>query len=349
MSAAAAGALTSIPVLCFGVGALAAPATGRRLGVEAALVAALATICLGTLVRAAGGETLLFLGTVVAGGGIAVGNVVVPAIIRGRLPRHVGPLMGAYTSLLGVGAAVAGGLAVPLARAVGWRGSLAAWAAPAALAIAVGGVALVRDRGPEIGLRGGAGRTATLLRSGLAWSVLFFFGLQSALFYSGLSWLPSILHGRGMGHTEAGVLLAVYAVVGVPASISAPIVAARVADQRLLLVGFAAVELLGVAGLLAFTRGSVVWVVVWAIGQGGSFALSLTIVVLRSPSARRAAELSAMAQAGGYALAALGPLLVGVLHDVTGGWSAALAFLLALGAPTLWAGLVAGRARFVPE
>jgi MFS transporter, CP family, cyanate transporter len=347
MSTAVAGLLTSLPVLCFGLGALAAAPLARRLGGEAALVLALAPVCAGTLLRAAGSTGALFVGTVLAGAGIAVANVLVPAVIKGRFPSRVGPLMGAYTALLGTGAALAGGLAVPTERALGWQSSLALWSAPVAVAVVVLGAAVLRDDAP-VNVRGGVGDARALLRNRLAWQLTLYFAIQSAIFYSGLTWLPSILRDHGFSPATAGALNSVYALVGIPASLLAPVLATRVRDQRVLVVAFALLEPVAVAGLLLAPGAAAGWVPVFALGQGGSFALALTLLVLRSPDARRSAELSGMAQAIGYSIAALGPLLVGVLHAAEGGWTAPLLFLLALGVPMLAAGIPAGRAHFVP-
>jgi len=347
MSTAVAGLLTSLPVLCFGLGALVAAPLARRRGGEAALVVAVVPICIGTLVRAAGSAGALFAATVLVGVGVAVANVLVPAVIKARFPSRIGPLMGVYTGLLGTGAAVAGGLAVPLEHGLGWQGSLAVWSAPAALALVVLGVAVFRDATPA-SVRGGVGDVRALLRNRLAWQVTVFFGVQSAIFYSGLTWLPSILRDHGFSPTTAGVLNSVYALVGIPASLLAPVLATRRVDQRRLVIGFAGLEPLAIAGLLLAPGAAAAWVPVFAIGQGGTFALTLTLMVLRAPDARRSAELSGMAQALGYTVAALGPFLVGVLHAAEGGWTAPLLFLLALGVPMLAAGIPAGRARFVP-
>jgi CP family cyanate transporter-like MFS transporter len=347
MSSALAGLLTSLPVLCFGVAALTAAPLARRIGGEPALLVALAPICIGTALRAQGSTGALFVGTVFAGAGVAIGNVIVPAVIKSRFPSRIGPLMGMYTAILGTGAAVAGGLAVPLAHVFGWRGSLAAWEVPAALALLVLATALLRDRS-HASIRGGVGDARALLRSRLAWQVTLFFGVQSAIFYAGLTWLPSILRDHGFSPDAAGALNSVYALLGIPASLLSPVLAMRFRDQRPVMLAFAVLEPIGIAGLLLAPGAAALWVPIYALGQGGCFALSLTLMVIRAPDPRRAAELSGMAQAIGYCIAALGPFLVGVLHDATGGWRVPLLFLLALGAPMLLAGWGAARDRLVP-
>jgi CP family cyanate transporter-like MFS transporter len=346
ISSTLAGLLTSLPVLCFGALAVAAPPIARRLGGVGTLIAALAVLTAGTVLRAGGSTALLFAGTALAGAAIAVGNVVVPAVIKGRFPRRIGVLMGLYTAVLNAGAAVAGGLTVPAAHAFGWRAALALWALPALLALLVTALAAVREP-TDADVRGGVGDARTLLHDRLAWQVTLFFGAQSAVFYSGLTWLPSILRDHGFGATTAGALLSVYALAGIPTALAAPVLAARRSDQRSLIAFFAGLEATAVLGLLTAPAADALWVVVFAFGQGGAFALALTLIVLRSPNARRGAELSGMVQAFGYSIAALGPFLVGALHDVEGGWTAPLLLLLALCVPMVAMGLAAGRDRVV--
>jgi MFS transporter, CP family, cyanate transporter len=345
LSAAAAGLLTSAPILCFGLLAPLAPVLVRRLGAERALFLALVPLVVGLLVRADSSVIALFAGTLLAGAGIAVANVVVPSVVKGRF-RRVGLMTGIYVATLGAGAALAAGLTVPIERALGWELALALWALPAATAAAVVGLALIRDRGP-VTARGGSGDAAALLGDGVAWLVTLYFGLQSLLFYVGLAWLPSILRDSGLGAGGAGALLALFALGGIPPSLVVPIVATRMRDQRALAAGVAAVEAVAVAGLLAAPGAAALWVFLFAIGQGAAFSLALTVIILRAPDSKRAAELSGMAQAIGYVLAAIGPFAIGALHDWSGGWDLPLAVLLALTTALAAAGIAAGRARTV--
>jgi cyanate transporter len=345
LSAAAAGLLTSAPILCFGLLAPLAPVVVRRLGAERVLFLALLPLVVGLLVRADSSVTALFAGTLLAGAGIAVANVVVPSVVKGRFGR-VGLMTGIYVATLGAGAAVAAGLTVPIERALGWELALALWALPAAIAAAVLGLAVIGDRGP-VTARGGSGDAAALLGDGVAWLVTLYFGLQSLLFYVVLAWLPSILRDSGLGAGGAGALLALFALGGIPPSLVVPIVATRMRDQRALAAGVAAVEAVAVVGLLGAPGAAALWVFLFAIGQGAAFSLALTVIILRAPDSKRAAELSGMAQAIGYALAAIGPVAIGALHDWSGGWDVPLAVLLALTAPLALAGVAAGRARTV--
>jgi len=348
LSAAAAGLLTTAPVLCFGLFAPAAPLLARRLGGERVLLVALVPIVLGLLLRGVGAASALFAGTLLAGAGIAVGNVIVPAVLKGRFGTRVGLLTGLYTAALSGGAALAAGLTVPISQALDldWPAALAVWAAPAVVALAVLAAALARTGGRARTEPGSSG-AARLLGEALAWQVTVFMGLQSLVFYACLAWLPSILRDDGYRAESAGALLALYAVAGIPASLLVPIAAARAATQRPLVTLMTAAMAAGLCGLLLAPEAAVVWVALLATAQGGAFGLALTLIVLRSPDPRRAAELSGMAQAIGYGLAAAGPLTVGVLRDATGTWTAPLVLLLALTVPLLAAGLGAGRDRFV--
>jgi MFS transporter, CP family, cyanate transporter len=348
LSSAAAGVLTSAPILCFGLLAPVAPLLTRRLGAERVLLFALLPLAVGVLVRGQSSAVALFAGTLLAGAAIAVANVVVPSIVKGRFAESEGRLMGLYVAALGAGAALAAGLTVPIEDALGagWEAGLAVWAIPAALAAGILGVAVARDGG-RLTARGGPGDAKSLLGDALAWQVTLFFGLQSIVFYIALTWLPSILREEGFGAGEAGALLALFALGGIPASLVVPIVATRMRDQRWIAVGVAVIEAVAVIGLLAAPGAAAVWVTLFALGQGAAFSLALTLIVLRAPDSRRAAELSGMAQAIGYCLAAVGPLAVGALHDRSGGWDVPLAALLLMTVPLLAAGVAAGRPRTV--
>ena len=324
MSAAVAGLLTALPLVVFGAISPMAPRLARRLGIERTLYAAMVVLAAGLVLRSAGPVSAILAGTLVAGTAIAAGNVVLPALIQKDFAHRAGLLTALYsTSMAGV-AGLASGVSVPLADAgLGWRGSLAAWALPAVLAALLWWYVARRAR--TLPPDGAAIAAPRLRRSLLAWQVTLFMGLQSLVFHSLNTWLPSMLVDDGMGEAAAGWMLGTVQVASLVSTMAVPILAARRRSQRglvLISVGVAAVGLavLGVAGASA----AAVSVVLLGLGTGGSFSLALTFIVLRAGDVRITGALSGMAQSVGYLLAASGPLVIGLLHDVTGSWYPAI-------------------------
>lgn len=345
LSATATAVLTMLPVLCFGALAATAPRLARLVGIEQVLLVAMLLLVLAQLGRVLDGPVLMFIGTAVIGGAIAVSNVLVPPLVKRDFPEHTGTMMGVYTMAVATSAAVAAGLTVPTGELVGqgWRGALGLWALPALLAALVWLPRLRRHTRPP---RPPLARS--LLRSPLAWQVTLFFGIQSMMFYATLAWLPSVYRDHGYSPAAAGFLLSLSGLVQIPVTLLVPRFATRAASQ----VSYNVVAVLlmqtGLAGvLIAPTAAPYLWMVLLGAGAGACFALALALFVLRAEQVADTARLSAMAQTVGYLISAVGPLLVGVLYDVTGSWTPPLTVLVALGVPLLWLGVRAGRAGFI--
>lgn len=346
LSAAQAGLLTTLPVLCLGLFAPLAPMLARRIGSERVVLGILATLALGIVLRSTLGTMGLFLGSLVAGASIGIIGVLLPGIVKRDFPQHAGTLTGVYTMALCLGAAMAAGATVPLAHAFGdsWAPALGFWMLPAILAMLVW---LPQARNGH-GVHKVAYRVRGLWRDPLAWQVTLYMGLQSSLAYIVFGWLPSILIGRGLSPTQAGLVLSGSVIMQLVSSLAAPWLATRGRDQRVAIVLVMLVTLAGLFGCLyAPLSGLWGWAVLLGLGQGGTFALALTLIVLRSKDAHVAANLSSMAQGVGYTLASMGPLAVGVVHDVTGGWSALGWVFAVLGVGAIVFGLGAGRALHV--
>jgi MFS transporter, CP family, cyanate transporter len=341
-----AGLLTTLPLLAFGTLSPVAPRLGRRFGIERVLLASLLLLAAGILVRSAGTVAVLFLGTAVIGAAIVVGNVLLPALVKREFPERVGLMTSVYSTALGISAALAAGVSVPIAQlaGVGWRGSLAVWALPAVLA-AVAWVPQLRrsDQRGNASTRTSRG-IGDLWRSALAWQVTLFMGLQSLAYYVTLTWLPEILQADGMSAARAGWMLALSQAVGIVTMFLAPVVAGRRPSQRGVVVVAVGLSGAGTLGLLvAGSTASVLWVVLLGLGQGACFSLALTLFALRAPDSEHAGALSGMAQTFGYLLAASGPFLFGVLRDATQAWTVPLVLLFAVTVCLLIAGLGAGR------
>lgn len=346
LNASQAGLLTTLPVLCLGLFAPLAPMLARRFGSERVIVGILLTLALGIVVRSSLGVAGVFLGSLMAGASIGIIGVLLPGIVKRDFPQHAGTLTGVYTMALCLGAAMAAGATVPLASHFGgsWALGLGFWVLPALLAMLVW---LPQARQGH-GLHKVAYRVRGLWRDPLAWQVTLYMGLQSSLAYIVFGWLPSILIGRGLSPTQAGLVLSGSVIVQLLSSLSAPWLATRGKDQRLAIVVVMLTTLAGLFGCLyAPLSGLWGWAVVLGLGQGGTFALALTLIVLRSKDAHVAANLSSMAQGVGYTLASMGPFAVGLVHDLTGGWAAVGWVFAVLGVGAIVFGLGAGRALHV--
>ncbi|MBW1247683.1 CynX/NimT family MFS transporter [Pseudomonas tolaasii] len=346
LSAAKAGLLTTLPVMCLGLFAPLAPILARRFGAERVVLGILLTLAGGIILRSSFGEAGLFVGSLIAGASIGIIGVLLPGIVKRDFAKQAGTMTGVYTMALCLGAALAAGATVPLSHAFGdsWNIGLGFWIVPAVVA------ALFWL--PQVGQKQGAHQVAYkvkgLLRDPLAWQVTLYMGLQSSLAYIVFGWVPSILISRGLSATEAGLLLSGSIIVQLLSALTAPWLATRGKDQRLAIVVVMLLTLGGLFGcLFAPLDGLWGWAILLGLGQGGTFSLALTLIVLRSRDSHVAANLSGMAQGIGYTLASMGPLAVGVLHDWTGGWGATGWVFGVIGLGAIIAGLGAGRARYV--
>lgn len=347
LSAFGASILTTLPVACLGLFSPLAPRMSQWIGTERTLFAAILLLACGTALRGMSSTPLLFLGTALAGACIAVGNVLLPGLVKRDFPDRAALMTGCYTMALCAGAAGAAGLTLPLKQVFGLSlgGALAIWALPALLASLLWLPQMFSSRS-----RAARSRAAvqSLWSNRLAWHVTLFMGLQSALAYCVFGWLVPILRERGLDGVTAGAIVSMSVMMQAGACLVAPHIAVRGKDQRLINVSLSLLAVVALLGLLFAPLWSVwFWAVLQGIGQGGLIAVALTVIVLRARDSHVAAQLSSMAQCVGYLLAAIGPLLVGLIHGWTGGfgWSAPLFVLLGLG--TAVNGWFAGRALHV--
>ncbi|MGW4404319.1 CynX/NimT family MFS transporter [Nonomuraea sp. NPDC004702] len=349
MSSVGTGLLTTLPVLAFaGVGAVT-PTLARRIGEHRLLLLALVTLGSGMLVRSLVGSAPVFLlSSAVALSGGAVGNVLIPTLIKRHFPARTGIMTTVYTTALAAGTMLAAAATVPIERASGdWHIALGVWAALAAVA-AIPWLALLRSE-PERDTGSRDAGISTLLRSRLAWMVAIYFGTQSMIAYIMFGWLATILTDGGYTSSQAGIMLGVFTALNIPVSILVPTIAARFRDQRPVVVGLVVFYTIGFLGLwFAPSSTAMVWVVFVAVGMG-SFPLALVMLGLRTRTPESTAALSAFGQSAGYLIAGAGPLLVGVIYQMTGGWSLTYVLIFGVIAVQLLTGLYAGRDRYLED
>jgi len=357
--------LAAVPVLCFGLFSGVAAPLSRRFGEERVLGCAVILIAAGLLLRGVAPAVLLFPGTVLAAGSIAMMNVLLPSLVKRRRPDQAGLLVGLYLLSLSAGAIAGSLIAVPAFTAAGGRGgavrlALGLWALPALVAAAAwlpqlrfralpgtAGVAAGSGAaGSGLAGSGAAGHHGVLAmgRYLLTWQVTAFFGLQSLSYYAALSWFPTMFRDRGASPVHAGDLLALMNLGNAVTAMLLPVLAHRARDQRVLVAGSMVAASAGLAGAAFGPLGSApAWMLLLGLGQGATLGLGIFITMARAPDPATAASLSGFAQGAGYLVASTGPLLVGLLHSATGGWAVPVGALLGVAVLQLITGWLAGR------
>ncbi|WP_079177318.1 MFS transporter [Streptomyces sp. MUSC 14] len=353
MSGTAAGLLTSIPAVCFALVGCMAPALARRYGASGAIAAGAALLTAGLAARPFATDAALFVAlTALSLAGIAIANVLLPAVVKQRFPDRVGAVTGLYSMALNVGASTAAAVTVPLTEAFGgdWRYGLGIWAVLAAIAVPPWLAASGHQRRAAAGAVDGGGEPQAHPRSRIsrdptAWALTAYFGLQASSAYVIIGWLPQMFRDAGLSAESAGLLFSGTSLLGVPLSFALSAVAGKLRNQSGIAVGIGLCGLAGFAGMWA-SASTAPWLWAFLLGVANcSFPLALTMISMRGRDSATVVRLSGFVQSFGYLLSIPGPLVVGVLYGHTGGWRAPLAFVLVMTLVQIAAGLVAGRDR----
>ena len=344
------GLLGTLPPLCFAVFGLLAPVFRRVLRLESLVVVALLAITAGHLLRGASTSfAMLALASILTFAGMGVANVTLPPIVKKYFPDRVGAITSLYATVMTLFALMPPLVAVPVADAFDWRIAVAIWAVFGLLALAPWVTLWLRDRAPSVAVtdRDYDAPAVVLGRawhSPLAWALALLFGMTAINVFAVFAWLPEIVHDvAGVAPAEAGALVSVYAAVGVPLSLVVPVLATRLRSVRPLIWIAAASYVVGYTGLLLAPGAAVwLWIVIAGIGPL-TFPLVLVLINLRTRTAEGSIALSGFTQGIGYLIGALGPLLVGVLHEASGGWTWPVVFLMATVVFVVLGGLVVAR------
>ncbi len=342
LSSSAAGLLITLPLLAFAAVSPFGSLLAKKFGIERSLLAALLVIIAGILLRSAGSAATLYVGTAIIGGGIAIGNVLLPGLLKRSFPQQITKFTAIYVLTMGVASAVGSVYAIPLAQLsdYGWRFAMAALAV---LPLISAFIWLPQLR-KHTEVKGGISTpSAPVWHSALAWQVSLFLGFNSLVYYIMTTWLPTMLTDVGYTAAEAGNLhgLMQFA-AATPGLLIVPLVG-RFKDQRGIAFGVSLLTVLSIIGLMLAPGFAIFWTCLFGFSAGATLILGLSFVSLRAANTLQAAALSGMAQCIGYMLAAIGPTLIGMIHDAQGNWNATL--LICAGAAFMMAllGLFAGR------
>lgn len=345
------GLLTTIPLIMFAVFSPFVRRISDKLGAGMTLLYAVVAILLGVIIRSFAGNIGLFAGTFLLGAGVAIGNVLVPGIIKARFPERIGLATGAFTISMTSFAAVSAAVSYPLSKlsGMGWRNSLAVW-----MALAVIGILFWLPQRKLSIIQQSATSTQTeseksVWRTRLAWWVTILMGAQSFLFYFFAAWLPTIALSKGLSPESAGYLAFAFQLTTIPAAFIIPAIATRLKDQRGLISVVAVLYIASLCGLV-FAKTILpltICVMLYGFSTGSCFNLCMLLISLRTRNAARATSLSGMVQSLGYGFGALGPILGGWLFDLTGSWNTAFLLVGCLIVVIFFSGRQAGRNEYI--
>ena len=351
LDGATAGLLTTLPLLMFSAGSLCAAALSRRWGLTATIFSALLAIFAGILLRSSGSVMALFAGTAIVGAGIALGNVLLPSLVKSDFPERVAVATSASGIAMGAAGALASVCVVPLSIWFGWQLGLMAIALVPLAAIGIWALRVSsiarkeRGQAPPVQTEIAETSTRVLWCSPIAWQITLYLGFNSLLFYSMASWLPAILADAGFSPVVAGSLHGEMQLASaLPGLFLAPVIA-RFHDQKATAVAMALLMSCALLGLLTYPGWAALWVGLFGFGSSGCFLLAIMFMAFRTGSAGLAASLSGMAQFLGYLLAASGPTLAGGLREYWGSWELPLLVGVAVTLLMAVCGALAGRNR----
>lgn len=356
LSKTAAGMLTTIPLLAFGLLSSFIPRISQRFGMELVLFFSLVLLGIGLSVRSLGSITTLFIGAALVGTAITFGNVLMPAFIKTKFPKRIGVMMGVYSVGMNLTAALAAGLSIGIGKwtNLGWKASIGIWVVLTIVGIIIWFPQLlfakrekkvaakdtIVDPKPII--------KVNLLKSRIAWAVTIYMGLQSLMYYCLTAWLPKVAQDWGMSIEASGWVLAYVQFAQLPTTFIGSIIAARMRDQRFLSALTGILFILGITGILIFkTKYILLWCILLGVASGLAFSLSMLFFVLRTQNTLQAAKLSGMAQSFGYLIAATGPAIFGGIFDLTSSWTLSFVFLMLMSVVLLVAGVIAGKDSWV--
>ncbi|MFF2556282.1 MFS transporter [Nocardia sp. NPDC058058] len=332
-STAVVGVFGMIPTAMFAIAGLLTPILSRRFGLETTALIAMLMTAAGSAVRAVVPETWELLAfSALALTGMGIGNVVIPPLVKRYFSDRLALLSSVYIVLVQLGTVIPALIAVPLADSHGWRVSLGLWAVLPLLAMLpwLGVLRVRRDHArldttelPPEPLEA----TGKVWRSPLAWGMALMFGMTSLTTYSMFTWMPTIFSDAGASASFGGSMVGIFALIGLAAALSAPIVVGRMRNPFPVVIACAAFFFAGFAGLLiAPMSAPLVWVLLLGLGPS-TFPMALTLINLRTRTSAGSAALSGFTQGVGYAVACIGPVLFGALHTMTGKWLAPFGFL----------------------
>ncbi|WP_086428911.1 CynX/NimT family MFS transporter [Staphylococcus cornubiensis] len=329
-----------IPLLAFAMISSLVAKVSHRFGMERSLFFALLLILFGVILRSITEVSLLYMGTILIGVGIAFGNVLAPGMIKSKFPYRIGIMTAYYTVVMNIFGALSSYGAAPLLKGFNYNIALGSIGIVSFIAVLVWTFQLRHHAAQK---QVDLSHAVNVWKSPLAWEITLLMGGQSLIFYSLINWLPEFLLSYDIPVSRAGLYLSLLQIAIIPLTFVTPIYAARLKNQVLPIAVTGVLFTIGILILMFAPRMALISLIIIGIALGIAFGLVNTLFSLRTESGLTAAKLAGMSQAVGYLFACIGPLFFGILHDWTGHWVVSLLVLLVTGLAIMVIGARSGR------
>ena len=330
-----AGLITTIPLIAFAIFSPLVAKISNKIGLEKTIFLATIVASIGLLLRFYINTSIFFVTTFIIGVGITVGNVLLPGLTKKYFPENLGVMTGFYAVVMNISASIAAGISYPILNTnIGgekFSTGLAVniWLIISLINIIIYSVIIKNNKvekidNKKIGSKG-------YLKSLKMWSVMLSMGLQSALFYCSVSWFAEIMISKGFTPSEAGLLLSISQFAQFPSTFLVPVLAEKIKNRLIIPIfitmGYI-VSLIGMIHIHGNFSLMIIYIVLFALAGGGSFSYVMYLFSAKSKNEEEAADVSGLAQAGGYWLAAIFPPLLGYIRDILN-WDVAIYILIA--------------------
>lgn len=351
-----AGFLTTIPLIIFAIVSPLVSKVTTRLTMSYTLLYSTLLLIVALILRIMGDFNVFIIGTILLGIAIAFGNVVLPSYVKWYFPMQIGIMTGIYSGTMNFTAGLGGGLSHPLSEMtlLEFRLSLVFWVILGLAAITLWLLTVRSGSNLETRTIENAelnkNKKLNMIKSKIAWMVALTMGFQSMIFYTIVAWVPSILMDRGIDPNTAGYLLMLNQFAQVPMTFIFPVIAAKLKNQRILVI---IVTLLFLIGFGLFFAQSlpvlIMGMVIVGLAMGACFSLCMTFFSIRARTSNGSISLSGFGQSVGYFIAAFGPFLIGLLHDLTNSWDIVIIAFIMMSILVFIFGFAAAKNRVVEE
>lgn len=346
--------LTSIPLIVFASCSVLVSRVAVKANIHYSLIYSLIFLIIGLYLRVYGNVSMLYFGSLLLGLGICIGNVTAPAYIKNLFPEKVGMMTGVFSVAMNLVAALASGFSVAIGKwtNLGWKGSLGVWIAWALLALFVVAIETFSGRrnhskktvaeAPKNGFN--------VFRSKQAWNISIFMGIQSLVYYCLVALLPVVLIDYSMKKSETGLVLLTIQLAMLPVMFISPVIASKMKDQKWMIYGIGLLMFMGIS-MLTILKIQYIYLTAILIGMSSGLAFSLSILFfsLKSKTMNGTIKISGKAQSVGYLIAAFGPPVFGILHDLDVSWHSSFYFLMLMIVVMTIFGRKAARPNFIEE